>query len=121
MNRELIVENGPEGGRRIHVDAPLQKAGSHVEFCAKACRCCWSRSRTTHVSNPIDHALNLSVYTAEAHRGSVIEKLNLHNGGVIVRFALRNGLTRLGASYGFRWHPADSLKPGMRVDAPEWG
>jgi DNA-binding NarL/FixJ family response regulator len=69
-----------------------------------------------HVSNPIDQltsrereiltmiaegksnkeiatALNLSVYTVESHRGSVMEKLNLHNTGDIVRFALRNGLT----------------------------
>jgi len=31
LNGELIVENGPEGGLRIHVDAPLQKAGLHLE------------------------------------------------------------------------------------------
>ncbi len=37
-------------------------------------------------------ALSLSVYTVESHRGSVMEKLNLHNTGDIVRFALRNGL-----------------------------
>ena len=68
-----------------------------------------------HVSNPIDllttrerevlqmiaegntnkeiaNILNLSVYTVEAHRGKIMEKLNLHNAGDIVRFALRNGL-----------------------------
>lgn len=68
-----------------------------------------------HVSNPIDlltsrereilalvgdgktnkeiaATLNLSVYTVESHRGSLMEKLNLHNTGDIVRFALRNGL-----------------------------
>lgn len=68
-----------------------------------------------HVSNPVDlltsrerevltmvadgktnkeiaNTLNLSVYTIESHRGSVMEKLNLHNTGDIVRFALRNGL-----------------------------
>ncbi len=68
-----------------------------------------------HVSNPVDlltnrereilamvaegktnkeiaNALSLSVYTVESHRGSVMEKLNLHNTGDIVRFALRNGL-----------------------------
>jgi DNA-binding NarL/FixJ family response regulator len=68
-----------------------------------------------HVSNPVDlltsrereiltmvaegkankeiaNALNLSVYTVESHRGSVMEKLHLHNTGDIVRFALRNGL-----------------------------
>lgn len=40
----------------------------------------------------IANVLNLSVYTVESHRGSVMEKLNLHNTGDIVRFALRNGL-----------------------------
>ena len=40
----------------------------------------------------IASALNLSVYTVESHRGSVMEKLNLHNTGDMVRFALRNGL-----------------------------
>ncbi len=68
-----------------------------------------------HVSNPVDlltsrerevltliadgktnkeiaNLLNLSVYTVESHRGSVMEKLNLHNSGDIIRFALRNGL-----------------------------
>lgn len=68
-----------------------------------------------HVSNPIDlltsrereviqmiaegktnkeiaNALNLSVYTVEAHRGRIMEKFNLHNTGDIVRFAIRNGL-----------------------------
>lgn len=37
-------------------------------------------------------SLNLSVYTVEAHRGRVMEKLNLHSTGEIVRFALRSGL-----------------------------
>jgi DNA-binding NarL/FixJ family response regulator len=36
--------------------------------------------------------LSLSVYTVEAHRGRIMEKLNLHNTGDMVRFALRNGL-----------------------------
>lgn len=68
-----------------------------------------------HVSNPVDlltsrereiftliaegktnkeiaNMLNLSVYTVESHRGSVMEKLNLHNTGDVVRFAIRNGL-----------------------------
>lgn len=68
-----------------------------------------------HVSNPVDlltsrerevltmiaegktnkeiaNSLNLSVYTIESHRGSVMDKLNLHNTGDIVRFAIRNGL-----------------------------
>ena len=37
-------------------------------------------------------ALNLSVYTVEAHRGRIMEKLNLHSIGELVRFAIRNGL-----------------------------
>lgn len=36
--------------------------------------------------------LTLSVYTVEAHRGRVMEKLNLHSTGELVRFAVRNGL-----------------------------
>ena len=36
--------------------------------------------------------LNLSVYTVEAHRGRIMEKLNLHSTGDLVRFAVRNGL-----------------------------
>ncbi|RFC46741.1 MAG: DNA-binding response regulator [Verrucomicrobia bacterium] len=37
-------------------------------------------------------ALSLSVYTVEAHRGRIMEKLNLHSIGELVRFAMRNGL-----------------------------
>lgn len=40
----------------------------------------------------IAQALNLSVYTVEAHRGRIMEKLNLHSTGEIVRFAVRNGI-----------------------------
>ncbi|HYM11641.1 MAG TPA: response regulator transcription factor [Bryobacterales bacterium] len=36
--------------------------------------------------------LNLSVYTVDAHRGRIMEKLNLHSMGELVRFAMRNGL-----------------------------
>lgn len=68
-----------------------------------------------HVSNPLDlltsrerevlqmiaegktnkeiaTALGLSVYTVDAHRGKIMEKLNLHSTSELVRFALRNGL-----------------------------
>lgn len=37
-------------------------------------------------------ALSLSVYTVEAHRGRIMEKLNLHSIGELVRFSVRNGL-----------------------------
>jgi len=36
--------------------------------------------------------LNLSVYTVDAHRGHIMEKLNLHSGNELVRFAVRYGL-----------------------------
>lgn len=36
--------------------------------------------------------LNLSVYTVDSHRGRIMEKLNLHSAGELIRFAIRNGL-----------------------------
>jgi DNA-binding NarL/FixJ family response regulator len=36
--------------------------------------------------------LTLSVYTVEAHRSRLMEKLNLHSTGDLVRFAIRNGI-----------------------------
>ena len=36
--------------------------------------------------------LDLSVYTIDAHRGRIMEKLNLHSINELVRFAVRNGL-----------------------------
>ena len=68
----------------------------------------------THVTNPVDlltsrerellHLIaegstnkdianqsGLSVYTVEGHRGRLMEKLNLHSTGDLVRFAIRNG------------------------------
>ena len=36
--------------------------------------------------------LNLSVYTVDAHRGRIMEKLNLHSIGELVLFAVRNVL-----------------------------
>jgi hypothetical protein len=32
------------------------------------------------------------VYTVDAHRGNIMEKLNLRSAAEIVRFAMRNGL-----------------------------
>ena len=37
-------------------------------------------------------SLNLSVYTVDAHRGRIMEKLNLHNVNELVRIAVRYGL-----------------------------
>jgi two-component system response regulator NreC len=36
--------------------------------------------------------LNLSVYTVDAHRGRIMEKLNVHSINELVRFAVRNGV-----------------------------
>jgi DNA-binding NarL/FixJ family response regulator len=36
--------------------------------------------------------LKLSVYTVDAHRGRIMEKLNVHSINELVRFAVRNGL-----------------------------
>ena len=40
----------------------------------------------------IANQLKLSVYTVEAHRSRLMEKLNLHSTGDLVRFAIRNGI-----------------------------
>jgi DNA-binding NarL/FixJ family response regulator len=40
----------------------------------------------------IASSLSISVYTVEAHRGRIMEKLNLHSVSELVRFAMRNGL-----------------------------
>lgn len=37
-------------------------------------------------------SLKLSVYTVDAHRARIMEKLNLHSTGELVRFAVRKGL-----------------------------
>ncbi|MGC4050838.1 MAG: helix-turn-helix transcriptional regulator [Paludibaculum sp.] len=39
--------------------------------------------------------LKLSVYTVDAHRGRIMEKLNLHSTGELVRFAGVQGSHRL--------------------------
>ncbi len=36
--------------------------------------------------------LHLSVYTVDSHRGKIMEKLNLHSAGELVRFAMKHGL-----------------------------
>jgi DNA-binding NarL/FixJ family response regulator len=36
--------------------------------------------------------LLISVFTVDAHRGRIMEKLNVHNVNELVRFAVRNGL-----------------------------
>ncbi|HPT26876.1 MAG TPA: response regulator transcription factor, partial [Bryobacteraceae bacterium] len=40
----------------------------------------------------IANLLSLSVYTVDAHRGRIMEKLNLHSATDLVRFAIRKGI-----------------------------
>ena len=40
----------------------------------------------------VANRLNLSVYTVDSHRGKIMEKLNLHSAGELVRFAVKHGL-----------------------------
>ncbi len=40
----------------------------------------------------IASGLGLSVHTVDAHRGRIMDKLNLHSTGELVRFAVRNGV-----------------------------
>jgi len=40
----------------------------------------------------VANKLNLSVYTVDSHRGKIMEKLNLHSTGELVRFAIKHGL-----------------------------
>lgn len=44
-----------------------------------------------NTNKDIANHLKLSVYTVEAHRSRLMEKLNLHSTGELVRFAIRNG------------------------------
>jgi two-component system response regulator NreC len=44
------------------------------------------------VAKEIATALDISVYTVDAHRGRIMKKLGLHSSTEIVRFAMRRGL-----------------------------
>lgn len=44
------------------------------------------------VAKEIATALDISVYTVDAHRGRIMKKLSLHSSAEIVRFAMRKGL-----------------------------
>ena len=45
-----------------------------------------------NTNKDVANLLNLSVHTVDAHRGRIMEKLNLHSTGELVRFAMRKGL-----------------------------
>ncbi|MCC7176349.1 MAG: response regulator transcription factor [Bryobacterales bacterium] len=70
---------------RKHVSAPLELlTGREREILQSL-----AEGKT---NKEIASALNLSIYTVDSHRGHIMEKLNLHSIGELVRFALRNGL-----------------------------
>jgi DNA-binding NarL/FixJ family response regulator len=70
---------------RKHVTSPIDLLSSREREVLQMI----AESKT---NKEIATALSLSVYTVEAHRGRIMEKLNLHSIGELVRFAMRNGL-----------------------------
>jgi two-component system, NarL family, response regulator NreC len=70
---------------RKHVTNPLDLLSSREREVLQ-----WIAEGRTN--KEIASALALSVYTVEAHRGRIMDKLNLHSASELVRFALRNGL-----------------------------
>src|SRR5262249_48745187 len=44
------------------------------------------------VAKEVATALDVSVYTVDAHRGRIMKKLGLHSSTELVRFAIRKGL-----------------------------
>lgn len=70
---------------RRHVTAPLDLLSSREREVLQMI----AEGKT---NKEVAAALNLSVYTIDAHRGKIMEKLNLHSTGELVRFAVRNGL-----------------------------
>lgn len=109
--RGYLLKDSPEGDLVNAVRAVARGEGFLSSGVAEAVLSDYRR----HVTDPIDlltsrerevlqliaegktnkdiaTALNLSVYTVEAHRGRIMEKLNLHSSGELVRFALRKGL-----------------------------
>ncbi len=70
---------------RRHVTAPLDLLSSREREVLQMI----AEGKT---NKEVATSLNLSVYTIDAHRGKIMEKLNLHSTGELVRFAVRNGL-----------------------------
>jgi DNA-binding NarL/FixJ family response regulator len=80
------VSDAVLGDYRKHVKNPIDLLSSRerevLQFIAES-----------KANKKIANSLSLSVYTVGAHRGRIMEKLNLHSTSELVRFALRNGLT----------------------------
>jgi DNA-binding NarL/FixJ family response regulator len=70
---------------RRHVTDPLDRLSSREREILQLI----AEGRT---NKEIAVTLKLSVYTVDAHRGRIMEKLNLHSVGELVRFAVRHGL-----------------------------
>lgn len=70
---------------RRHVSDPIDRLTSREREVLQ-----WIAEGKTN--KEIAQGLNLSVYTVEAHRGHIMEKLNLHSIGELVRFAVRHGI-----------------------------
>ena len=47
------------------------------------------------MSKEIAERLNISVHTVETHRSNIMHKLKIHSVGEIVRYAIRNKITKL--------------------------
>ena len=110
--RGYLLKDSP--ARRSGVGHPRGRVGRRAISARRSPTRCWTTTGK-HVTNPIDLltsrerevlqmlaegktnkeiavVLNLSVYTVDAHRGRIMEKLNLHSINELVRFAVRNGL-----------------------------
>jgi DNA-binding NarL/FixJ family response regulator len=79
------VSNAVLDDYRRHVTAPIDLLSSREREVLQML----AEGKT---NKEIAGALNLSVYTVEAHRGRIMEKLNMHSINELVRFAVRNGL-----------------------------
>ncbi len=79
------VSNAVLGDYRKHVTNPIDLLSSREREVLQML----AEGKT---NKEIAVVLNLSVYTVDAHRGRIMEKLNVHSINELVRFAVRNGL-----------------------------
>lgn len=70
----------------------FQKSGNPVDSLSPREREVLQLIAEGKINKEIATKLNLSVYTVDSHRGKIMEKLNLHSTGELVRFAMKNGL-----------------------------